>query len=246
MSHFYRIGADETASLNSDVSSPAQARNSTARHVASITTKLALLPSFIDEWKMIKMHEVASQNPNMTLGEAKDELWGKRKLPNGEVVKSAEFGTQCHQALEDSLISGDIDREWHDYVEPFFRYTEKEDISVIHTELSVFDDTLNTAGTIDLVVELPNGRVAIMDFKTRDGKGKLKTKAYAKDAAQLAACSVIYSRREDLGYQPKIFSVLIDAVTAELHVKEWTERAQLKGLRNFIACSNFYDAINDL
>jgi hypothetical protein len=195
---------------------------------------------------MIKMHEVASQNPYMTLGEAKDELWGKRNLPNGDLVSSAEFGTQCHQALENSLSIGDIDQEWHNYVEPFFRHIEKEDISIIHTELSVFDDTLNTAGTIDLVVKLPNGRVAIMDFKTRDGKGKLKTKAYAKDVAQLAACSVIYARREKLGYQPKIFSVLIDAVTAELHIKEWTERAQLKGLRNFIACSNFYDAINDL
>lgn len=246
MSHFYRINEDDTVELSSAVSTPSQAKKANGKHVASITTKLGVMPSFLDEWKIMKMHEIASENKGISLGDAKDAMWGKRVSPSGESMSSSEFGTQCHKALEDALSGSDFDPNWTDYVVPFLSYIDGKNIKTLFTELVVADSALNTAGTIDLVVELPDGKTAIMDFKTRDGKGKLKSKSYPKDAAQLSACSAIYSRNHDLGYQPKIYSALIDSSTAELYVKEWTHEAQLKGLSNFVACSNFYDAINGL
>ncbi len=246
MSHFYKINEDDTVELSSVVSTPAKARKATGKHVASITTKLEVMPSFLDEWKVMKMHEIVSENQGISLGDAKEAMWGKRLSPSGELLSSSEFGTRCHKALEDALNGSDFDPNWTDYVFPFLSYIDGKNIKTLSTELVVADDALNTAGTIDLVVELPDGKIAIMDFKTREGKGDLKSKAYPKDAAQLSACSAIYSRKHDLGYQPKIYSALIDAVTAELFVKEWTHEAQLKGLSNFVACSNFYDAINGL
>ena len=105
-------------------------------------------------------------------------LCGAKDLALKEKYYFSEFGTRCHKALEDALSGVDFDPNWTDYVLPFLSYIDGKNIKTLSTELVVADDALNTAGTIDLVVELPDGKIAIMDFKTRDGKGDLKSKAY--------------------------------------------------------------------
>ena len=105
MSRFYRIKNNKATFVKS-VTTPVQARKAEGHVVASVTTKLKILPNpFMENWRLNQMYDLCQQYPNKSFEELKPKLWGERKLPTGEVVTSSEFGLEFHKQIEFVLRS---------------------------------------------------------------------------------------------------------------------------------------------
>tara|TARA_R110000803_G_scaffold33627_11_gene73571 strand:+ start:545 stop:1306 length:762 start_codon:yes stop_codon:yes gene_type:complete len=249
MSHFYEKLDSGEIILRDDVTTAPQARKDPQRCLSSVTTKLHVLPNdFLDIWRIKEAAKIARDDLDIPLDEIPKEVWGRRANPAGVMIHSSDFGTTVHNHLEDACnaLKNGVDHNapegWEKYVDPFMLHLFANCIEVLECEFMVADH--RTAGTIDLIVKGSDGLIELMDFKTRVGKapGDIKTKAYDKDAAQMAVEAEIYMNDLSLSYLPRINSVLIDCITGETHVKKWTVKAQAKGLNMFNYCSDFYDA----
>lgn len=80
-----------------------------------------------------------------------------------DVLKAAaEKGTIVHKEIEDYIKKGEIGftTELHEFIS----YIKENNIEVLASEKVVYDDKV--AGTIDLIVKKPNGKITYVDFKT--------------------------------------------------------------------------------
>ena len=82
---------------------------------------------------------------------------------NEEVLKlAADKGTLVHKEIEDYIKKGEIGftTELHEFI----NLITENNIKVLASEKRVANDRV--AGTIDLIAQYPNGKVAYIDFKT--------------------------------------------------------------------------------
>jgi hypothetical protein len=248
--HYYSKTKDGRITLSKSVTSPATARKSKTKVYASVTTKLAYMPSpFMDGWKDREIVRLARENPDLSLEELQDLRWGTRTMPDGSTVSSSEFGTLVHEQLENatlSLIDGADyhNLEWLCYYRPFLSWLSAEQITPTHAEFKVCSDRYNTAGTLD-GVGIKDGKVILWDFKCRAGEN-LKTKAYLKDCCQLAVEADIVRSDWGLDYMPRIHTIIVDADSGAVHDKAWTVAAAEKALAKFDCLSRFVDEFEQL
>ena len=249
MSHFYAL-EDNNVRFLPDVHTPAQARKTPGIVCSSVTTKLAIAPNpFLDNWGKEQLVKYARQYPDKHYAVIKNMMYGFRIDVDGTRVTSAQFGTSVHKALEDALnvsTRGEYTPDESPYslfVNPFMQWFADEDMQILATEQMVGDEKRLVAGTIDVVARNCAGQVVLLDFKTRDCKGKNPgEKTYEKDLLQLAVEADIVKNIHGLSYTPRIASVVIDASTGNTAVKWWTVKAQAKGEFLFDAINTFYNA----
>lgn len=96
------------------------------------------------------------------------------------MMSRGELGTAVHHACEHP------ERECSDEVRPFLaaflRWIERDQPEIIAQEVTVFNPERKYAGTADLVVKMPNGKVYIADVKSGflAKKAALQMCAYAR------------------------------------------------------------------
>jgi len=245
MSHFYKPDGKGGAKLLKTVESPSDARKH-GKAYASVTTKIGIAPnSFINIWREQQIIQLARANPFDSAEEISKLAWGTRTHPNGNTVASSDFGTELHAELEEAAnlyAKGEAYQNplWLSYVQPWLSYLMTNDITIVECEKVVACDQRRVAGSIDVLAK-NKGRYELYDFKSRQGKGKLSTKHYDKDAMQLAVEAEIIQEQYNLPYTPAIYSVLICTDTAEHYVKQWTPEAQAKALLKFEIVNEFYN-----
>ena len=76
--------------------------------------------------------------------------------------KAAAKGTLVHKEIEDYIKKGEIG--FTKELAEFINYVTTNNIKVLASEKIVHND--NVAGTIDLIIQKPNGRISYVDFKT--------------------------------------------------------------------------------
>jgi len=123
------------------------------------------------------------------------EDWLKQVGSNAEYIaqKSADEGTQVHNAIEQMIEGKQID--WVDsngnikynlevwgMILKFVDFWNTYKPKIVASELHIFSDTHKIAGTVDAVVEM-NGELWIIDFKTSNSlhtSYELQLSAYAQ------------------------------------------------------------------
>lgn len=238
-----------------DVTTPAQARNFPSPFVyASITTKLDVLPSGMRNWRENRLIKLAQADPEADPEKIMEAAWGYREMPDGSQVGSADFGTYVHSQIEDlntALIKGHgscglpVDPDWEKYTSGWLEWVCENSVEIVAAEEIICCHDMRVAGTMDCVARLWD-EIILCDYKSREGRGKLKEKAYEKDICQLAVSAKMYREKHGLPYTPRVYTVLIDTDTGETHCKLWTVKAQEKGLKKFLAANQFYNAYYEL
>jgi hypothetical protein len=113
---------------------------------------------------------------------------------------AADLGTDCHILLSDiggqlkatgKLVGEHIAHDLWPYVNEWIQYAIDHKVKIIEVEKTVVSP-LGYAGTIDLIAEI-NGRIMLIDFKTRNCKGK-KPVVYRQQVKQLAAYAAAYNK----------------------------------------------------
>lgn len=108
-----------------------------------------------------------------------------KRAPYRNTRKAADIGTAVHTALE-AWVNGEkqptelVDIDLLPYVAGGVQWLDDHVSEVLFTEATVFNLTYRYAGTVDLIVNLKDGRTAIADWKS--GKG-----LYEEVAWQLTA-----------------------------------------------------------
>lgn len=77
--------------------------------------------------------------------------------------KKAEEGTNLHEILERFVLTGEIGDE---KILPFVEWFKKEVKSVLWTEGHMYSERLWLGGISDLGVELNNGHIGVLDYKS--------------------------------------------------------------------------------
>lgn len=110
-----------------------------------------------------------------------------KRSPYRSTSKAADRGSIVHAALEAWLAehtgqgaAPDVPAELAGYVDAAVDYLDSQVDDVLEVEATVYSDTLQTAGTFDLLAVLKDGRTAVVDWKT----GK---RIYPETALQLVA-----------------------------------------------------------
>ncbi len=82
---------------------------------------------------------------------------------NEEVLKAAaDKGTLIHKEIEDYIKKGEVG--FTDELQQFINYIEVNHYTILASEKVVYNDEV--AGTIDLIIKTPTGRIIYVDFKT--------------------------------------------------------------------------------
>ena len=105
-----------------------------------------------------------------------------------QVVDAADLGSKIHAAVENYLISGEAPTgDLLVYLDPVIEFLKTVNITPIEVEKILVSKEHGYAGTVDLLYKWGEGRLGILDWKTRRTyKGK-KVKAYDGQDLQLAA-----------------------------------------------------------
>jgi hypothetical protein len=241
---FYERTEDSIAHI-AGVESPAQARkwqkaNPDSVLLSSVTTCLGIFKDpFLDfQYKPRRTVEIAREQEDATWQEVAQLVYGLRKHPRtGEVIKSSEFGTLAHAAMEAEVIRQHLstvyappyDVAFQHFTVPWMAFLREEQITPLAVEHIVFDLNLGVAGSIDLVCRDRHGEIMLADYKFRQntkGRGKF----YPKDCWQLAIEADIIRRDRSLEYDPPILSICIDSETNEHHHKWWSKKERENGL----------------
>jgi hypothetical protein len=135
---------------------------SNSKWYASVTTVLDVLPKdpFLEEWRRINGHEATDQ----------------------AMKRQADKGTAIHNIIDDLCLQiqqdGYVHLDWFDEngykkwpsevwlaVTKFADFYNEYVDHVILSEQKMFSDNLDVSGTVDGVLMLKDGRVAIVDYK---------------------------------------------------------------------------------
>lgn len=113
----------------------------------------------------------------------------KKKL-KVELGKSAEEGAQIHRVIETILNGHKVVSNGRlvEFTHNLKNFIEYHKIKVLNVERSFGNYDLGYGGKIDLECEI-NGEHAIIDWKTKETKGKDKIKLFNEVPMQLAACA---------------------------------------------------------
>lgn len=243
------------------VESPAQARkwqkaNPDTILLSSVTTCLGILKDpFLDfQYKPRRTVEIAREQEDASWQEVAQLVYGLRTHPRtGELIKSSEWGTLAHAAVEAEVIRNHLpakvappyDMAFRKYTEPWLEYIREEQVEPLAVEHIVFDTLLGVAGSIDFVGRDRHGEIMLADYKFRQ-RTKGRGKFYGKDCWQLAIEADIIKKKKGLDYDPPILSLCIDSDTGEMFPKAWTGEERSRGLAIAKTAINAWRLINNL
>lgn len=118
--------------------------------------------------------------------------------PHGQLLESAELGTEVHRACQHYALFGqrpdDVHAEAVPFLDQFDRWLQRFQPTYEAAEVTVYSPTYGYAGTLDTIFTIPEQADAdpirlLNDYKTSrealDGKGKPKT-PYSETVLQLA------------------------------------------------------------
>lgn len=168
--------------------------------------KLKLLPSstgvtgvldkgYLNTWAKEQVGQSAFNHRPVDGEDA--EGYAKRcvKLAYEQVRESAEFGTECHEVLEDVLNGKPCPHEWAPYIEPALTWKEESGLEFIEREKVVVNLKQGYAGTMDIGARASNGAPAVIDWKTRKTYPNIaddKIKPYDGQLMQIASYAGAY------------------------------------------------------
>lgn len=167
----------------------------------SVTTVLNVVNKYgLNKWKENQIYEACFENPLDPLDwpgpddekvaqvfrKWKDEIQTALKI---EMNKSAEEGARIHRLFDAWLNATPFtdDNYWILY-RAFHDFIQQHKIEPLLIEHSFANYDLGYGGKIDLVCEM-DGKHTIIDWKTKDTKGKSSIRLYEEVPMQLAACA---------------------------------------------------------
>jgi len=218
--------------------------------VPSVTTVLSIIPEpevKTDEgfYRKSEVELYLSDPKSVTFEKAKEALYGYRTCPvSGKDIKSSDFGTRAHLAMELWAKGVDISSNPYYEVTSAARKAVKEmldDDSEMEAEIIVGSSGVS-AGTVDLVGK-SGGKYILIDYKFRQcnrGVGKF----YDKDLAQLSIEARWYSYSRGLDYLPAIRSICVCCDTGNAYVRKWRESSQARGEEIFEGCRALFRSLN--
>ena len=247
MSHFYELKEQRKVSFLPEVTTQPQANKTDGVVVKSVTTMLKLLPNdFISKWMNEQFWKLGKMGIALDLSWAR--VWGERTCPEtGVLIGSSEWGTEIHKQLElaaDAYKEGADYRNhsWKGWTDLWVKWLQDNDVSVEGLELYVGCTNRMVAGSIDFL-GIKDGKYFLADFKSRSiSRGDIKSKAYEKDACQLAIEAEIIKEKYNLDYRPRIYTIIVNTDKFEMYPKLWTVKAQAKALAKAEAANTFYNA----
>lgn len=104
-----------------------------------------------------------------------------------QVKDAADLGTRLHAALEQWWNGKDYDQDLHPYIEAVPKLLETHGITLTGHELRLVSPHYGYAGTTDAPFKTNDGRVGILDFKSRKSDPRYPMDAYDGQATQIAA-----------------------------------------------------------
>jgi hypothetical protein len=137
-----------------------------------------------------------------------------RKAATEERDRAGDRGTRAHAAIADGLAADALDPDIVGFVAQYHDAMHTLGARVLWAERQVFNLKYGYAGTGDLLVVLPDGRIAVVDLKTSKG-------IYLDHAIQIMA----YAMGEFVGENDKVDAVATQqlhgaSVLAILHLAE--------------------------
>ncbi len=230
MAHFYDCTDVKSPSLNSEITTPSQARKSGTKIYPSVTT---VISSTIRDPFLDVIHKPRSLVKFARMEEHTDKDWkdlerlcyGERECPeSGEMIPSSEFGTRVHACAEKLLNAHKFSDEYEEdehydpFALPFLEWVQENEHKIIATEYMLADARIKLCGSVDVILkDQASSELFLADYKCRKSK-----QFYDKDLWQLAIESEML-RKRGLDYQPKCISVCIDITTKNHHHKVWEE-----------------------
>jgi len=162
--------------------------------VPSVTTILGNLNKpALPNWAAREVAKFAVENmpswENLPPDDAVDLL---KRAPYRNMRKKGDVGTAVHEAVElwmgDSIDIPDLsdkevevdDLDLLPYIAGAVQYLNQHVHRVLHSEVTVFNREYEYAGTVDAIVKLSDGAIAVVDWKTSRG-------IYPEHALQLVA-----------------------------------------------------------
>ena len=246
MSHFYELTENREVSFLPDVKTQPQANKADGLVVKSVTTMLKLLPNdFLQSWMNEQFYKLGKEG--VDLETSRSRVWGTRLHPEtGELVSSSDWGTELHKEMELAAAAYKEGADYHNvnwqgWTRLWVDWLIKNDVTVKGLELYVGCANRMLAGSIDFL-GVKDGKYFLADFKSRSvTKGSIKSKAYEKDACQLAIEAAIIKEQYRLDYMPRIYTIIVNTDKFEIHPHLWTPAAQAKALLRAEAANTFYN-----
>lgn len=170
----------------------AQTRDGRSRQLRSVTSALGVISK--DEALLrwgIKLYSKCIE-ARAPVGETltEDALTALIEAGSSEFERvrydAAEVGNRAHSIISDWLCCREIpdleleDTRVQNALKLFWDWWKGKGLRVVESEMPVFNAQHGYAGTLDFLCELPDGRLAIIDFKTGSG-------IYPEHYMQLAA-----------------------------------------------------------
>ena len=137
-------------------------RKETGTWYASVTTKLAVLPKdeFLEHWK----DKSGASTVNVVLNEASKKGTNIHNVIDDLCREYLENGSATLDWFNEDGYKKWTSEEWSGILR-FADFFNNHVDEVILSEQRMFSDTLNTAGTVDGVFKLKDGRIALVDYK---------------------------------------------------------------------------------
>jgi hypothetical protein len=205
MGHFYNEAGEPRHRI---IGKNGKERNSTIADCRknswypSVTTVLDILakPS-LDRWKHNQIANACYANPSIQQGQYKwtPEGYASEMVEKAfeQVDDAADLGTLIHEAIEMHFEGKEYDFSQEveiggkttslaDIVQRVELWTAEHDVMVADCELRLVNKKEGYAGLTDAVITR-NGKMGILDFKTRKTKAGEKCKPYDSEPTQIAA-----------------------------------------------------------
>lgn len=131
-------------------------------------------------WAAKTAARYAIENPGCTVEQAAASIYTKKDdaADKGKIVHAWAEAYGNGELIEIDSLPEDL----QGFGKAFLSFIEKEQPKILHTECTVFNETVGYAGTADQIGYARNGKLTIFDYKTGKGtyyESHLQQEAYA-------------------------------------------------------------------
>lgn len=119
-----------------------------------------------------------------------------------QVNNAADLGTRLHAAIEAWWNGKSYDADLHPYIAPLPAVIERVGLTLTGHELRLVNAKFGYAGTTDATIKTQDGRVGILDFKSRKSDPRYPMDAYDGQATQIAAYLAAHYNEEPAAGSP--------------------------------------------
>lgn len=248
MGHFYN---DKCEACHTQVIKSGKNKGKERATRITDARKLGLFPSstgiigvldkpFLVDWKARKVLAIAYDQPPQ--GESVEAWTAKIMQQHAEHQETQvqDRGSVLHAEIEDYFNSsrGEIVSTDYDFIAPVIEIVEAMDSPVASAERILVNAAEGYAGTADIILD--SGQ--IVDFKTKDFKGKEEVKPSFENCMQLASYYVAANGHAN--FQPCTNIYIDRAVPGRVFVKQWTPEELATGWEAFLLCAGLWRILN--